>query len=62
MLVYRHPHETFKHIKKENNHSVFCLFKVSTAESIVKHFEGENADIVVCDGAPDVTGTKYILR
>ena len=27
----------------------------------MKHFEGENADIVVCDGAPDVTGI-YIFR
>ena len=37
---------------------LYIYFKVSTAEAIVKHFEGENADIVVCDGAPDVTG-KY---
>jgi len=36
------------------------ITKVSTAESIVKHFEGENADIVVCDGAPDVTGLHDI--
>ncbi|KHN74719.1 Putative tRNA (cytidine(32)/guanosine(34)-2'-O)-methyltransferase [Toxocara canis] len=28
----------------------------STAESIVSHFEGSKADLVVCDGAPDVTG------
>merc|ERR1712168_1220469 len=32
------------------------ITKVSTAEEIVSHFEGENADLVVCDGAPDVTG------
>lgn len=32
------------------------ITKVSTAERIVAHFEGENADLVVCDGAPDVTG------
>lgn len=36
------------------------ITKVSTAETIVKHFEGENADIVVCDGAPDVTGLHDI--
>ena len=23
---------------------------------ITRHFEGEKADLVVCDGAPDVTG------
>ncbi|KAJ3329519.1 putative tRNA (cytidine(32)/guanosine(34)-2'-O)-methyltransferase, partial [Gonapodya sp. JEL0774] len=27
-----------------------------TAESIVRHFDGGKADLVVCDGAPDVTG------
>ena len=32
------------------------ITKVSTAEAIVSHFEGEDADLVVCDGAPDVTG------
>lgn len=32
------------------------ITKVSTAMEIVSHFEGENADLVVCDGAPDVTG------
>lgn len=28
----------------------------STALEIAKHFEGGKADLVVCDGAPDVTG------
>nr|KAJ3410788.1 putative tRNA (cytidine(32)/guanosine(34)-2'-O)-methyltransferase [Polyrhizophydium stewartii] len=28
----------------------------STAELIISHFDGEQADLVVCDGAPDVTG------
>ena len=28
----------------------------STAREIVSHFEGGKADLVVCDGAPDVTG------
>ncbi|CAG8736729.1 18547_t:CDS:2 [Dentiscutata erythropus] len=32
------------------------ITKVSTAEQIVSRFEGELADLVVCDGAPDVTG------
>ena len=36
------------------------ITKVSTAEAIVGHFEGENADLVVCDGAPDVTGLHDI--
>ena len=28
----------------------------STAVEIMKHFAGSKADLVVCDGAPDVTG------
>jgi len=36
------------------------ITKVSTAEEIIKHFEGEPADLVVCDGAPDVTGLHDI--
>ncbi|CAG5957535.1 unnamed protein product, partial [Menidia menidia] len=32
------------------------ITKVSTAQEIICHFEGEPADLVVCDGAPDVTG------
>ena len=27
--------------------------QVSTAEEIISHFEGEPADLVICDGAPD---------
>ncbi len=27
-----------------------------TAEMVIKHFDGKKADLVVCDGAPDVTG------
>ncbi|GBN57714.1 Putative tRNA (cytidine(32)/guanosine(34)-2'-O)-methyltransferase [Araneus ventricosus] len=30
--------------------------KVSTAQEIINCFQGESADLVVCDGAPDVTG------
>lgn len=29
------------------------ITKYSTAQEIIKHFEGEKADLVVCDGAPD---------
>ncbi|KAG0225696.1 putative tRNA (cytidine(32)/guanosine(34)-2'-O)-methyltransferase [Actinomortierella wolfii] len=32
------------------------ITKQSTADQIISHFSGERADIVVCDGAPDVTG------
>ncbi|XP_012265683.2 putative tRNA (cytidine(32)/guanosine(34)-2'-O)-methyltransferase [Athalia rosae] len=32
------------------------ITKVSTAEEIIKYFQNEHADLVVCDGAPDVTG------
>eukprot|EP00798_Chlamydomonas_sp_ICE-L_P019256 gene19256-25888_t len=27
-----------------------------TAKQVISHFEGHHADLVVCDGAPDVTG------
>eukprot|EP00698_Gefionella_okellyi_P004340 TRINITY_DN14015_c0_g1_i1.p1 TRINITY_DN14015_c0_g1~~TRINITY_DN14015_c0_g1_i1.p1 ORF type:complete len:247 (-),score=40.50 TRINITY_DN14015_c0_g1_i1:198-938(-) len=32
------------------------ITRLSTAETIIGHFEGARADLVVCDGAPDVTG------
>eukprot|EP01094_Clydonella_sp_ATCC50884_P030037 TRINITY_DN9638_c0_g1_i1.p1 TRINITY_DN9638_c0_g1~~TRINITY_DN9638_c0_g1_i1.p1 ORF type:complete len:295 (+),score=48.47 TRINITY_DN9638_c0_g1_i1:18-902(+) len=32
------------------------ITKRSTAEAIIQHFEGELADVVLSDGAPDVTG------
>ncbi|KAF5303405.1 hypothetical protein FQR65_LT08247 [Abscondita terminalis] len=32
------------------------ITKFSTAEKIMSHFEGTKADLVICDGAPDVTG------
>ena len=28
----------------------------STSDEIINHFEGKKADLVICDGAPDVTG------
>ena len=34
--------------------------QTSTAEEIIGHFKGEQADLVVCDGAPDVTGLHDI--
>ncbi|KAK2142088.1 hypothetical protein LSH36_997g01015 [Paralvinella palmiformis] len=36
------------------------ITKVSTAQNIVSYFEGDKADLVVCDGAPDVTGLHDI--
>jgi len=36
------------------------ITKESTAREIIQHFEGEKADLVVCDGAPDVTGLHEI--
>ncbi|OWF56175.1 putative tRNA (cytidine(32)/guanosine(34)-2'-O)-methyltransferase [Mizuhopecten yessoensis] len=36
------------------------ITKKSTAQEIIGHFEGEQADLVVCDGAPDVTGLHDI--
>lgn len=32
------------------------ITKLSTAQAIISEFEGLKADLVVCDGAPDVTG------
>jgi tRNA (cytidine32/guanosine34-2'-O)-methyltransferase len=32
----------------------------ATAEQIINHFQGDLADLVVCDGAPDVTGLHDI--
>jgi len=36
------------------------ITKVSTAQQIIGHFSGDQADLVVCDGAPDVTGLHDI--
>lgn len=32
------------------------ITSLSTAEAIIQHFKGKRADLVICDGAPDVTG------
>ncbi|KAJ3328265.1 putative tRNA (cytidine(32)/guanosine(34)-2'-O)-methyltransferase, partial [Kappamyces sp. JEL0680] len=32
------------------------ITKTSTAQDIISHFDGAKAELVVCDGAPDVTG------
>ena len=29
------------------------ITKLTTATQIIQHFQGEEADLVVCDGAPD---------
>jgi tRNA (cytidine32/guanosine34-2'-O)-methyltransferase len=43
---------------------VVCLIgditSKETAEDIIRHFQGRLADLVVCDGAPDVTGLHDI--
>lgn len=36
------------------------ITKHSTAQTIIDKFEGEKSDLVVCDGAPDVTGLHDI--
>lgn len=38
------------------------ITKLSTAQEIIKHFEGQFADLVVCDGAPDGEYFKYCTR
>ena len=32
------------------------IFEVPLMCQVISHFEGHYADLVVCDGAPDVTG------
>uniref|UniRef100_A0A8R1IHW6 FtsJ domain-containing protein n=2 Tax=Caenorhabditis japonica TaxID=281687 RepID=A0A8R1IHW6_CAEJA len=32
------------------------ITSMDTANKVIEHFSGEKADIVICDGAPDVTG------
>jgi len=36
------------------------ITSVETAHSIIQHFKGQRAELVVCDGAPDVTGLHDI--
>ena len=36
--------------------TAYLPLQESTAYKIIGHFEGGRADLVVCDGAPDVTG------
>jgi tRNA (cytidine32/guanosine34-2'-O)-methyltransferase len=37
------------------------ITKQSTADQIISYFDGEMADIVVCDGAPDgkISGSQH---
>jgi tRNA (cytidine32/guanosine34-2'-O)-methyltransferase len=37
------------------------ITRVSTAHEIISYFDGNLADLVVCDGAPDVTGMVRML-
>lgn len=32
------------------------ITSVVTAQRVIEHFQGERAELVICDGAPDVTG------
>ena len=32
------------------------ITSLETAEQIISYFKGKKADLVICDGAPDVTG------
>ena len=45
-------------------HGVTCMqgdiTSLETAQAIIKHFEGKRAELVICDGAPDVTGLHDI--
>lgn len=36
------------------------ITKIETAQNIISEFDGSSADLVVCDGAPDVTGLHDI--
>lgn len=36
------------------------ITRLDTASTVIKSFKGNKADIVVCDGAPDVTGFHAI--
>ena len=36
------------------------ITKEATALQVVEHFDGQPADLVICDGAPDVTGLHDI--
>ncbi len=36
------------------------ITSLSTAQAIIQHFDGQRAELVVCDGAPDVTGLHDI--
>jgi hypothetical protein len=36
------------------------ITSLATAEQIISYFRGHKADLVVCDGAPDVTGARLL--
>ena len=37
------------------------ITQLSTANKIIQHFEGEKADLIVCDGAPDGIYNALVL-
>ncbi len=45
-------------------HGVTCIqgdiTSLETAQAIIRHFKGNRAELVICDGAPDVTGLHDI--
>jgi len=49
------PLSTHTH-PRSYQYAVMSHIQESTAREIIGHFEGGKADLVVCDGAPDVTG------
>lgn len=36
-------------------------FQLETAERIISHFDGDKADLVICDGAPDGMFYRFTL-
>lgn len=47
--LLKHPYHVTHHVTSPRSSSR----QVSTAEEIIRHFQGQPADLVVCDGAPD---------
>lgn len=41
------------HVTRHVTSPWYSSRQVSTAEEIIHHFQGQPADLVVCDGAPD---------
>ena len=62
MNIHSFPHPWRCSLTHHRHHSSVAscragdITRVSTAHEIISYFEGNLADLVVCDGAPDVTG------